>query len=67
MDYKQSKHYLKHTEYERTGKNLSPDEMLRNNANNQPDYIFFAAGDQNLQYFVQALMGANNWSNNPTF
>lgn len=55
MDYKDTMHYKKLTARSKSAH--SPDEMLRNNANNQPEYIFFVTSDLNLEYFLSSLVG----------
>ena len=65
MDYKETVHYKKLTARSRAAH--SPDEMLRNNANNQPDYIFFVTSDITLEYFLSSLLGYQNFKQHPVF
>lgn len=58
MDYHDTVHYKKLTA--RGSNQHSADERLRNNANNQPDYIFFVTNDMTLEYFLSALVGYDN-------
>lgn len=64
MEYKETVHYKKLTKRSR---HQVGDEALRNNANNQPDYIFFATNDMTLEYFLAALIGYDNFKSHPVF
>lgn len=45
----------------------NPDELLRNNADSSPEYIFFVTNDLSLEYFLVSLIGYQNFKNHPVF